>query len=80
MCVWVGGGVTFFDGFDAATTGDLVCGEDACEDCEEGDCDPPAYGVADEVDLLTDFVAFGPEGDTSEEEGPGNGLRGIWMR
>lgn len=59
-------GGTFFDCFEAATAGDLVCEEDSGEDGEESDCEPPSDGIADEVDLLTDFVTFGPEGDSSE--------------
>lgn len=56
----------------------MVGADDTGEDGEEGRCDPPAEGVAEEVDLLFGVVVR-PEGDTAEEEGPGGGERGVGM-
>jgi len=56
----------------------LVCEKDTGEDGEESDCEPPSHWISEEVYLLTD-VLFGPEGDASEQEWPGNWLRSVWM-
>lgn len=57
----------------------MICGDDADEDGEEGGGDPPADGVADEVDLLAGSI-LRPERHTAKQERPLDGLGSVRVR
>ena len=57
---------------------ELVRTDDAREHGEKTAGDPPADGIAKEIDLLAGVV-LGPETDSSEKEWPLNRLTGVRM-
>jgi hypothetical protein len=67
---------TVFNGLKSATAGELISCQNTRKHRQKCNSNPPPNRIPQKVNLLT-YTVFGPEGDTTEEEGPCDGLGGV---